>query len=245
LHLPTVTVAACLIALSAAAGLADELGGPYRPDEHTILLMHFDEPGDPADASDRDVYAQNWGAESVDGRFGRALHFNGETDVCVFSEDFTLPPRSTVELWLRIEPGEFLPSRYLLGKPHEWGIALGEPDLLYAGIGLDGEDATIHTRLPQALDDGHWHYLASIYDATSHEYWIYLDGRLVKHQQAGQGDIRRRKYGSLQIGDLEIGPGKEFRGAIDEVRISDLCRARGRETLQLEPPPAPESEPPR
>ena len=105
----------CAAVTFAAAGAPLE---PFQPDGHTLLLYHFDEGQGPVahDSSGHGNDGEIRGAEWVEGRFGKALSFDG-VDNCVFRKATPALEglrQLTVECWFKQDNPEG--RQFLLGK---------------------------------------------------------------------------------------------------------------------------------
>jgi hypothetical protein len=228
----TVSGVLCLMALIAALAAAreaaaaqtlarwplDEGAGQLAADvsghEHHARLgkSHHSDPHDPA-----------W----VNGRFGRALRFVGESDqYAEIGRPATLtPPTVTVEAWVR-----------RLNTPGRWRyvISNGGQQCEFASFGLysggDGglafyaSDRNGYVVSPSAARtdvwDGAWHYAVGTYDGQHVR--LYLDGAEVGQGSAAQFAIF---YGlGSQAGFIGTYRGsceKPFTGDVDEIAVRD------------------------
>jgi len=169
-----------------------------------------------------DVWGENdgtihGGAETVEGKFGQALHFDGVDDTVEVpnSDSLALSDKMTIEAWVNID--EFVVNAAIVAKGT--GIFLA---LELANVG----EFKIRTKLggnAQGMYPGHsvgvWYHAVMVIDGRGDEaFRLYIDGELKEPalNNAGVGDLVSPE--SLYIG-LEQRNGMWYKGVIDEVRI--------------------------
>lgn len=143
---------------------------PFQPDEHTLLLYHFDEgQGSVAkDASRKGYDGEVRGARWEAGKFGGALAFDGQDD-CVFrevTEALENVQTLTVECWFKQENPEG--RQFLVGKDVTFHFDLSggsstSLSLYNRGGAVENADGLRHQHLGTALGPlrcGRWHHLA-------------------------------------------------------------------------------------
>lgn len=143
---------------------------PFQPDEHTLLLYHFDEgQGSVAkDASRQGYDGEVRGARWEAGKFGGALAFDGQDD-CVFrevTEALENVQTLTVECWFKQENPEG--RQFLVGKDVTFHFDLSggsstSLSLYNRGGAAENADGLRHQHLGTALGPlrcGRWHHLA-------------------------------------------------------------------------------------
>lgn len=183
------------------------------------LFLPMDEgSGDPKDFSSYDNHGTNYGASWVDGKYGKALSFNGTSDYVKVTRHSSLEPAQalTVTLWFKTSDK----TRYVLLK------GSGSGPLSY---GLDQHGPVGHFRwmvtttsfkamtMGASWDDGVFHHFGGTYDGSFMR--AYIDGSAVGTPLAVTGDI---DYGSnlpLSIGSIFDYVTLGFNGVIDEIRI--------------------------
>jgi len=186
-----------------------------------MLLMHFDEgTGLPEDSS-RFAHAcqKSLAAWTADGKFGSGLRFDGVDDEVALPpcESLSFSGRITCEAWIRSSGPGGDGYQTVLTKAGEYMLLLA----------ADGRSISVHNwdLAPQAIYaacdffDNMWRHVAFTYDGKERK--IYVDGELIA-SDAPAGVITPNAQGWLQIGKYY--GGTEFRGAIDEVRISKAIR---------------------
>lgn len=212
---------------------------PFVPDDHTLLLYHFDDgQGTVAKDAGKGGYDGDvQGAQWADGRFGKALRFNGKGDR-VFrqaTEAFAGLRQITFECWFNQET---IPGRqFLLGKGGAFYLELvngvaAAVSLYNSGPPKNLGDPT-HRYLvtPDLVDPASgWHHLAATYDGQSVSFFV--DGILKYREIAPEGYHLGAADAGLWVGSYKD-EGMWFSGMIDEVRLSDCVRYDPAGTLKL------------
>ncbi|MBM3498877.1 MAG: LamG domain-containing protein, partial [Armatimonadetes bacterium] len=170
LTLTLATLAACCLAQTEPPLV------PFIPDEHTLLLYHFDEgEGDVArDMSGRGYDGRLRGPEWTTGKFGGALWFDGKDD-SVFRE---VPEaiqglkQLTVECWFSQEATGG--RRFLVGQ--DVGFHFEVADGAWSGLSIYNQGGSVpnaegkpHQQLGAGLGSlrtERWHHLAATYDGA-------------------------------------------------------------------------------
>jgi hypothetical protein len=150
-----------------------------------------------------------------DGRFGRALNFDGEDDIVVVPDDpaLGLTTGMTLEAWVR--PDAATNWRTVLLK--EAGsmayvlYANSHDEVPSVRAGIDGDVGVEGT---EPLDPSKWTHLAATYDGSLMR--LYVDGEQVSARSL-PGELYPAE-GALTIGANRLW-GEHFSGHIDEVRI--------------------------
>ncbi|NPV47205.1 MAG: hypothetical protein HPY69_09620 [Armatimonadetes bacterium] len=220
------------LALSWGAAWAQPAPGPFAPDEHTLLLYHFDEgEGTVAhDASGRGQDGLLKGAQWAKGKFGGGLWFDG-TDDSVFLEHpdaLRNLPQITVECWFNQEAT--WGRRFLVG--HDVGFHFEVDDAAGMSISLYNQGGAVnnaegkpHQQVAMggvSIRPGRWHHLAITYNGREVAY--FLDGVLRgRRTDAPKDFLLGAQSRGLWVGcyvDMDY----YFSGLIDEVRVSDVVR---------------------
>jgi hypothetical protein len=227
---------------------------PMGVDGNTIALWHFDE-GTGSTVYDESPNGNNGtlvnGPTWTTGRFGTALHFNGENQYVRVPDSPSLNPTSeiTIELWTYREDNRSWSK--MMSKPYGQGTW---PEPLYVTYGLAmqtrGGDVGNLIEFPISINsqpigmapDGNgyitiptleWHYIAVTFDGEHHR--IYVDGELDREQDIPGPPPWTIDPGTTPRSDLFIGTaqpdvlgngvgGGYYLGILDEVRISDRAR---------------------
>ncbi len=203
----------------------------FRPDEHTVLLYHFDENhGAVAHDAGRHAYTgEVRGATWCPGKFASALEFDGRDD-SVFRE---LTPALenlrtiTVECWFAQENPQG--RQFLLGKnvTLHWDLtdAMGSSISIYhKGSQEANAEGLRHQQIGGSIGlvrPGIWHHLAATYDGRQASF--FLDGALKARHPAAHDFVLGVRSRGLWIGSY-VGSDYWFSGRIDELRISDCVR---------------------
>jgi hypothetical protein len=215
---------------------------PFAPDEHTLLLAHFDEEAYAADYANGSETFAGTGASLADGYWGRALDTRGIQLV----EDFMntcsarvprhvlwgfLPRgnvdfyQGTIEFWFRVSPPDtqqvhagqniFFTNWFQPIKGKMNSSLLNAEMLAWQWATLDSEhmSGTVNFDPPLSPDD--WHHYAMCW--SQGEFVIYIDGRAVDAR-----DMTGR-YG-LSISAQMHSPVMMNGSLIDELRISSSVR---------------------
>jgi len=225
-----VLVSSSLCSGGASAASANPLA-PFQPDQHTLLLYHFDEGQGTIvkDAGGHGYDGQVRGARWVAGKFGGALEFDGRDD-CVFRE-LTEAIRDlkqiTVECWFRQERSDG--RQFLAGKDIGFHFDLtggrGTSLSIYnQGSRTENAQGLRHQHLGTALGAvrcGRWHHVAATYDGRTISF--FLDGVLKQRLSAATDFLLGVRSRGLWIG-CYVGMDFWFNGRIDEFRVSDCVR---------------------
>ena len=213
---------------------------PFQPDEQTLLLYHFDE-GQGTVAKDASRYGYDGevrGAQWTEGRFGKALHFDGVDD-CVFRKVTSAIEglkQITVECWFKQENPDG--RQFLLGKDvtfhFDFSEGMGTSLSLYHRGGTEANaDGLRHQQLGLGLGSvrsGRWHHLAATFDGQRVSF--FLDG-VLRGRQAGARDfLLGVDSRGIWVG-CYVGDDFWFSGKIDEVRVSNCLRYDPEGTLQV------------
>lgn len=207
----------------------------FRVDEHTVALWHFNEGEGNVfyDSSPNYNDGTIYGAEWTDGKFGKALEFDGDDELKVpDSESLRLTGPLTIEAWVKT-PGAFWGFQSIVAKDSwsedesEWfGYELQISGEHWRGDGvlymaLMNETDWVEAWGSQDLRDNLWHYVAGVFNGT--DVRLYVDGSL-ESVTPWSNTI------GVATTDLEIGHWRGdliyywFNGVIDEVRISNIAR---------------------
>jgi len=182
---------------------------------------HFDEGSGAAvyDSSGNGNNGTIYGASWIDGKFGRALSFDGVDDYVEINEvDNTLTPGTSnysIELWFKLS-SESTGHRGLVSK----GVFQGNGayttyiyDSDFAKWYSDGTNTV--SGVTGNLNDGQWHHI--VFTKNGDEHRIYLDGVLDNSKTLTDVDITSEE--NVIIGARSGGSDAFFLGVIDEVRI--------------------------
>jgi hypothetical protein len=192
-------------------------------DENTIGLWYFNDVSGNLvlDETENDNHGTVSGAKIADGKFGRALSFDGVDDFVLVSNSQGLNPDSiTLDAWINIGSIENMAPisgvKYLsygilyedgFIRPHVWSR------------GVKWYDADV------AISLGEWHYVAMTFDSLTGELATYLDGVKIDGRNEGAFPIE------VSSSDVIFGRAWTekmwylYHGLIDEIRISNIARS--------------------
>jgi len=182
---------------------------------------HFDEgSGSTAydsSGNDNDGTLTN-GPQWVDGKYGKALSFDGSDDYvdCGTDESLNITDAITIEAWANVN--DFTDSGYLVarnqgspGTAMQYGIWISYTQEIHPVIEQTGWSSSVHVPI------GSWTHITFTFDSANWK--LYLDGNL-EGSHAEAKTITSRDW-KLLIGMRNSDGNQEysFNGLIDEVRI--------------------------
>jgi hypothetical protein len=162
------------------------------------------------------------GAESVDGKFGKGVRFNG-TNECIEVPDSDIldidGDQVTITCWFWWEGSgdgwqTFVSKGPMSGTNENWAYFINSPSKhTHFAITPNGGRQTINSNM-NAFEPKEWHFTAGTYDGKSVK--IYMDGKLVT-DQAMSGNTTPNDS-SLRIGHRE-GSSHWWNGVLDEIAV--------------------------
>jgi hypothetical protein len=173
----------------------------------------------------------------TDGRFGKAISFDGTDDMVTIPHDsgLNLTAGMTLEAWVR--PSALGGSvRSVLMKDRTGGFDYA----LYADTAAQHPTANVFTTSaleaagPAALALGTWTHLAQTWDGS--KVTLYEDGAEVASQPSTGSLVT--STGQLRIGGSNVA-GQFFSGLIDEVRVYNRARTAAQVTADMNAPVGP------
>jgi hypothetical protein len=194
-----------------------------EPEESLILYMSFDTINDKT-TIDHSMYGNNGemkGApKHVEGKFGKALEFNGTSDWVEIPhhETLTVDKDVTVMAWIHTErhtgPGG---ARWqgILAKsnnPRSYSFYTESPSKCMHFVAGDG---SVCQQGEVKLNE--WQHVAAQLDSGTHRYWI--NGQNVGEYGGKANPPGNADTSPVFIGTTAEGAGRLFLGLIDEVRI--------------------------
>jgi len=208
-------------ATTAGLSLAGPPDAPFTPDEHTLLLAHFDQRAS-ADHSLGLSLADGGGALTKQGRFGSGIVF-GRRHTLTFSGKDNFPGNEgTVEFWLQPQwDGDDGKTRYILSAAAQQRnqISINKLATGRFGVGMfgtpHGSTNFVYRRADhdiRAWKAGEWHHVAVCWGGGELALW--LDGKKVAS-----------RTGALP--PQAVPEGIRFQGdgyALDELCISRVVR---------------------
>ena len=193
-----------------------------EPEDSLILYFSFDEL-DGGNAIDHSKY-ENHGelvgkAKLAEGKFGKALELNGESDWVVVPHDeiLTVDNSVTVMAWINTERHQGPAGQRWQGivaksnNPRSYSFYTEFPsECLHLSV---GGGSVCNKKVP--LEE--WvHVVAQVDDGTTHKYWV-------NGESAGEFGGKNAPPGKADTADVLVGRthegNREFLGLIDEVRI--------------------------
>jgi archaellum component FlaG (FlaF/FlaG flagellin family) len=202
-----------------------------------VADWHFDEgTGNAAYDSSGNMHTGNInGATWVDGKFGKALSFDGVDDYVEIAPDSDFTPESnswTIAVWVKandIKSMEIVswfrcganPTCYIPDNP-SYFLDINDVGKLRWIVGdSDAQGFEVFSHSPI---DNNWHFITATLDTDMNSISLYVDGELSNTTSASTSTI---SSGTIQV-PLEIGrvfrtgwasSGGYFNGIIDEIRI--------------------------
>ena len=216
-------VAAAVVVLVACAGV----GGA---DEGLVAEWHFDEGSgsvledSSGNGNDGTIYGATW----VDGKYGKALSFDGVNDYVDCGNDDSLSWGSadySICAWVK-RAGDFGYVNVIVGKHVGWGDYRG----WYLRFGIPGGTNKLEfnnnydsswngngvVKSDEEYTDQNWHYICGVLDGGNNKVRLYVDAIEIEND-AGSNTYDINNSASLWIGAKSNG--EYFNGIIDEVRI--------------------------
>gem|GEM_PF-3149848 len=232
--------------LAAIGHAQDPLGGPYTPDDNTVLLMHFDStftnesPLEVADGdSIGDIYFQDTSATAA---LGPSLYFNnlnGEDNYVAVQDTpaLDLAHEWTIEAWVNPDTfdGEFNQAARIFFKPGKetffhsnFYVAPYDDGHLRTGFYTqDGITGHHNVDSPDGIfQEDEWYHLIFIKDSTRKQVvQIITDaqGNLLNYQSEPEPNPAHVTADELRIGRGNSSS-QRWIGNIDEARISNVPR---------------------
>lgn len=160
-----------------------------------------------------------------EGRVGGALGFDGGDDRAripnVAQDSFT------ISFWMQTgaqgrgsagDPRWFLGSGLIDGEVsgivNDFGISMIGSGVVAAGVG----NPETFVSSPPGFNDGRWHHVAFVRDASDGRIFLYVDGREVDSAKGGRQSLDAIR--DLTVGRMRPGGGG-FAGTLDEIRIHE------------------------
>jgi len=211
-----VLLAILLAGLGLPAGVQAE-----GSDDGLVAEWHFDEGSGSvlADSSGNGYDGVIYGATWVEGKYGKALSFDGVDDYVNCGSDASLEfgtSTFTIETWVKTTDSTTAGWKGIVGR---WDYSNGYW-LQYApstGAWAFGWHGSTFLNPTNRIGDGNWHHVVSKrVGLTSAE--LYIDGAFI----GSRTDLPRTSSDTidpLSMGRLSSGYGRYFNGIIDEVRI--------------------------
>jgi len=158
--------------------------------------------------------------EWVEGKFGRALEFDGNGVEIANPENFNFLTWTYV-LWFRAAAAGDYPNLIgrQFGNAHGWTIHLDPGGATFRiRIDTDGGINQVKT-VPKNVRDEQWHHGAITHDDKNKKLEMYIDG--AKGEQSYAGNYKN-SGGFLKISSPAVGAANLNNGAIDDVAIFNV-----------------------
>jgi hypothetical protein len=246
-------IIALILLLAAGVAAARATGSTNTQtasDSSTVVLWHFDE-GAGIIFHDASPYHNDGSASNaswVPGQFGSALHFDGATSYGILTNSASMKPQGdfTIESWFSVDTLFYNPD-VPLGPPLP--VLLGNLGPYPFGGGyqiyftVNPLKVRFHYRTPSS-----WVGTSGIPITTAHQFYhiavvyrelpvgaavkIYLDG-VARDSALFSEQVQYTETPTFYIGSnrdgvaLGSGSPREFKGVIDEIRISNVAREPG------------------
>ncbi len=203
-----------------------DIPGEHNPDANTVGLWHFNESSGPqandssGNNNDGTLYP-SYPSDSpqwVDGRFGKALEFDGVNDFVEIpdSNSLDITDEITMEAW--VKPYSFSTIPYIISKKKTDTAGLYALIITDEGKAKAFFDTPNHITAWDPIPLDEWTYLAATFNGSVKR--IYING--VENNNETYSHIAPTSTHPLRIGSP--GSGDNFDGIIDEVRLSNVGR---------------------
>lgn len=243
-----------LVAMTPRANAQEEVGGPYEPDENTVLLMHFD--GDLTNISDASEDGTGFGTLSyVDNsalELGQALRIDNDSQsdssyvTIPDTEALDLTGNWTIEGWINVFTfGEtsddwrwvprliIKPGEEVFWRPNFWIEMWGDNRFFSSGYHSASGCCWPQSNTPfDTMEPGQWYHITFVRDTTEQ-----VIAQLVHNADRELIAFSSYKYDPideappmLNGNDVHIGwaggasTDSWLDGFVDEVRISNVVR---------------------
>ncbi|WP_321373029.1 LamG-like jellyroll fold domain-containing protein [uncultured Draconibacterium sp.] len=216
------------------------VGGVYKNDENTMLLMHFEEAvsneaNNTVIPEERSVEYKIYD-ENYDLHLGKAFRVNNTNDAewhCLrigHTEELDLGNNWTIETWVKYNEIGTEKTEYplILEKGESFGIWLDGNGNGFGGYARFNDQSEAGFFQNQKLEKGKWYHVAitgnankrkvSFYVHNEHRKLIFEDSR---DFPSGNDGILNHSENDLFIGGVDGGSNIQFDGWIDELRITE------------------------
>jgi hypothetical protein len=194
--------------------------------ENTIGIWLFDEgKGNVAkdtSGNGNDGELMN-GPKWTDGKFGKALEFDGKDDYVNAGEAEILKPTADVTFvaWVYWDGGNYVLATG--GQTSSTGYAITyDPNTSQIWFGVSTGKKSATTGYIQAPSRKVWHHLAGAYDDSDGELIAYVDGKEYATAKAN-GNVLENKWPALHIGKPNNVDAYYIQGIIDEVAVFNVA----------------------
>lgn len=221
--------------------VAQENGGPYSPDENTVLLMHFD--GDATNSADvgNDGTEHGTGVSYEAGVYGQALRLDNSTSdkqswiEVPFYDELNFSDEFSIECWFKINTwgDAHTKSPFILKKGESWQ---GDYELLFdaeseafaSNLNCVDDDygRGADVRTPDIIELQKWYHIAVYFNYAHKHFYMILRDENFNEIYANHCYTYTQTYNSNDKLFIGFGNNGEsyFDGCIDEMRISNKYR---------------------
>jgi len=159
----------------------------------------------------------------VDGKFGKALEFDGQDDWVNMGDAEILKPTGDVSfvVWYYWIGGNYVLATG--GQTSSSGIAITHnPDEGTIWFGVSTGKKTAGTGYIKGPSKESWHHLAGCYDDAKEELIVYVDGKEYETAEAS-GNALENKWPELHIGKPNNTDAYYIQGIIDEIALFNVA----------------------
>lgn len=216
----------------AILAICPSVQGQYENDTNTVVLLHMDETGGALvlDASSNGNNGTANGTSVVTGYYGNARSFAGT------SGDYISIPHSTslaisnaisIEAWINFSVGGTINPR-IMSKGHTTGYGfytVGTDSARYIGFQAvnGGVELSMSITSRSRIYTDKWYHVAYTYDGSLAR--VYIDG-ILDTAKAASGTLPQNSI-DINIGRNSSNLADNFKGRIDDLRISNIARVSG------------------
>ena len=175
------------------------------------------------EGNDGDILDRKW----VNGKFGKALEFDGATtSVDIKLDVLDLNKDQSFTVWFKTKVNQdyharVLNARFLGGyRLWLWIMRSGHGAKGKLGLGYRAADIGLEMTSAAPLNDGTWHHAAAVFDHKAKQAILYIDGARSTQKSIAGIDFNDSE-GGLCIGSNC--PGDTLPGEIDEVAIFNVA----------------------
>ena len=200
--------------------------------EALVLYLPFEDVTNPVDHSDNPAEVSvRGGLEQVDGKFGKALEFDGDSANIVevtHADKLEGMEALTIEAWVKPSEPASKEGMSVVSKRLAWESGDVYNLFIWDGQTVRGRvnaNSGLELQSQTALEDGQWYHLAYVFDSgapDNEKVKLYINGEL---EASGPHPDQAVNQGGapLWIGELDPNRGFGWKGIIDEVGIWNVA----------------------
>jgi len=216
-------------------GAYEYIGGGAPPSQPLILALGLDEgtgasTGD-ASGLNNTAYLQNGAAWDNNGKYGKAIAFNGSSSYLQISYNAALYPSQSITIEAWVKPAAVVSQYQAIIEADTYWVFGQSANAACQNLAYAGFSASTHFNIcDDTAQSTNWRYLAMTYDGTTQRY--YRDGVPINSVVVNENmatSIRDIYIGASGVGDY-------FNGLIDEVRIWSVARTQAEIQSDLNTP---------